>query len=231
MGKIWNRIPKIVGFMVCIPLAGTMFVKPDRSSPKQEKDGISVMNESFAVLVDEDIGSFYYSPEKLTELTMYRMIPEDFVFSASEDFIVGTDAAHDPEQEYLKALSIICRSNIVCAWETEQRPDILEYGRIQLEPAYFYRIYTDVLTNEEKNIRLDEIKRAAKATRGAVITKDNSVVMAPFFTTSPSDMLVSEAGDGVGFSLNFSYELARQGMDFYDILKYFFGDIKIIVYE
>lgn len=231
INKFRNKIPKVVGFVICVPLIGTIFIKPDKSSWKQEKIAESAMDERFLVQVDEDIGSFYYSPEKLTELIMYKTVPEDFVFSASEDFIAGTDTAHDPEQEYLKALSIICRSNIVCAWEAQQRPEILAYDRLQLEQVYFYRIYTDILYDEEKKNRLNEIKRAADATKGAVITKDNSVATAPFFTTPPSDMLVSEPGGGAGFSLNYSYELARQGMDFYGILKYFFDDIKVNIYE
>lgn len=44
-------------------------------------------------------------------------------------------------------------------------------------------------------------------------------------------MLVSEVGSGDGFSLNYAYELAVSGMDFYAILKYFYGDIKVSIYE
>ena len=44
-------------------------------------------------------------------------------------------------------------------------------------------------------------------------------------------MLVGEAGEGAGLSLNYAYELAAQGMDFYEILKYFFTEIKIVMYE
>lgn len=42
---------------------------------------------------------------------------------------------------------------------------------------------------------------------------------------------MSEAGDQVGFSLNYAYVLAAQGMDFYEILKYFYGDIRVNIYE
>ena len=44
-------------------------------------------------------------------------------------------------------------------------------------------------------------------------------------------MLVSEAGNGVGFSLNYAYELAVQGMNFYEILKFFFDDFRVTIYE
>lgn len=236
MKKIWNKIFRILAFIVVIPLIGTMFVKPQRETWKREETDTSVIDECFAVMVKEDIGSFYYNPESFTELVMYRMIPEDMVFSDSEDYIAGTDSANDPEQEYLKALSIVCRSNIVSAWEAAQGPEILEYDRMRLGAVSFYKICSDIQLGAENNlqksaqVKMKEIKKAADATKGAVITEDNNVVAAPFFTTSASDMLVSEAGSGVGFSLNYSYELAKQGMDFYEILKYFFGDIKVNIY-
>lgn len=47
----------------------------------------------------------------------------------------------------------------------------------------------------------------------------------------PSDMLVSEPGDGDGFSLNYAHELAVEGYDFYEILKYFYDDFRITIYE
>ena len=79
--------------------------------------------------------------------------------------------------------------------------------------------------------RFNEIGQAVDATKGAVITRDGKVMTAPFFTTTPSGMLVGEAGNGVGFSLNFAYEMAVSGMGFYEILKYFYGDIRVIIYE
>lgn len=231
MRKKINAIPKVVALVMCIPLTATMFIKPDKSAWTIIENDTSLIDESFVVLVEEDIGNFYYRPEYFTELAMYRMIPEDIVFSTSEDFIAGTDAAQDPEQEYLKALSIVCRTNIVCAWEAGQCPEILDYDSMGLKKTSFYRICTSALSDNEKNIQLNEIKRAAEATKGAVITKEDQVIAAPFFTTSPSGMLISEAGDGVGFSLNYAYDLAKQGMNFYEILKYFFGDIKVNIYE
>ena len=89
MVKILQRIPKVVVFIVCIPLVGTMFVRPDKSAWKREAKEVSFLDECFAVAVDEDIGIFYYSPETLTRLVMYRMIPEEIVFSTSECFIAG----------------------------------------------------------------------------------------------------------------------------------------------
>lgn len=234
----------VIAFIVCIPIIGTLLIKPDKRIRKEQEDDTSVINECFTISVREENGTFYYKPEILTGLLMYRAIPEDTVFSSSEDYIVRTDEVYyDPEQEYLKALAIVCRSSVVSAWEAEQRPEVLDYDLMQLEAGNFYRIiqgnalYTKVLSDDDallfgnENVKLNEIEQAVDATKGAVITRDGMVMAAPFFTTAPSGMLVGEAGDGVGFSLNYAYELAVSGMNFYEILKYFYDDIRVIIYE
>ena len=191
----------------------------------------SVLDERFEIRVNEETGSFRYRPEKLTELLMYYMVPEDMVFSSSEDYIEGIGMAHDPEQEYLKALAVVCRSNLTYIWECEGAPAVLDYEKLQFETADFSADYQSAVYDDEKDTKRREIKRATMDTFGAVITKENKVSAAPFFTTSLSDMMMGEEGDGVGFSLNYAYELAKQGMDFYEILKYFFTDIKVNIYE
>lgn len=232
-----RKLTGVIVFIVCLPLIGSILIKPDKRMWKQEEDDTSVINESFEISVREDVGTFYYRPERLTGLMMYRVIPEDTVFSGSEDYIVIVDEVWDPEQEYLKALAIVSRSNIVYAWETEQRPDVLDFDKIQPGTVGFYKIiqtnatFTRLLSDDNGCIKLNEIKRAVEATQGAVLTRDGKVITAPFFTTTPSDMLVLEPGNGVGFSLNYAYELAIQGMNFYEILKYFFDDIRVSIYE
>lgn len=232
-----RKLTGIAAFIVCLPLIGSILIRPDKRIWKQDEDDTSVINESFEISVREDAGVFYYRPEILTGLMMYRVIPEDTVFSGSEDYIVIVDEVWDPEQEYLKALSIVCRSNIVYAWEAGQRPDVLDFDRIQLGVGGFYKIVetnatcTRLLSDDSGTIKLNEIKRAVDATQGAVLTREGKVIAAPFFTTTPSDMLVLEPGDGTGFSLNYAYELAVQGMNFYDILKYFYDDFRVTIYE
>ncbi len=232
-----RKLTGIVIFIVSLPLIGSILIKPDKRVWKEDEEDTSVINESFEIAVREDVGTFYHKPEILTGLMMYRAIPEDTVFSGSEDYIVMVDEVWDPEQEYLKALAIVCRSNIVYEWEAETRPDVLDFDRLQFEAADFYRIlqtnamYARVLSDDSGSIRLNEIKRAIDATQGAVLTRDGRVITAPFFTTDPSDMLVLVPGDGVGFSLNYAYELAVEGFDFYEILKYFYDDFRVTIYE
>lgn len=240
----------VVVFIMCVPVIGTLLIKPDKRVRQEQEEEESVIDERFVVSVKEEIGTFYYKPEILTGFLMYRAIPEDTAFSSSEDYIVRADEVYyDPEQEYLKALAIVCRSSVVAAWENSQCPEVLDYDTMQLETGDFYRIiqgntvYTRVLseagslsdsnmfTYDNDNIKLNEINQAVDATKGAVITRDGKVMTAPFFTTPPSGMLIGEAGEGVGFSLNYAYELAVSGMNFYEILKYFYPDIRVIIYE
>lgn len=231
-----RKLTRIVVFIVCLPLVGSILIKPDKRMWKQEEEDTSVIDDSFKIAVAEDVGVFYYRPESLTGLMMYRVIPADAIFSGSEDYIVRMDEVWDPEQEYLKALSIVCRSNIVYAWEAEQHPDVLEFGRMQFGEVGFHDIIqadaaNEVLSDDSRSIRLNEIERAIDATQGAVLTRDGKVITAPFFITTASDMLVSEPGGGVGFSLNYAYELAVEGMNFYEILKYFYDDFRVTIYE
>ena len=226
-----KKIAGVLAFIICLPLIGTIFVKPERDRWKETENDISVINESFRVAVHEKIGTFTYLPEELTGLLMYRVVPKDIVFGGSEDLIAGEGTAYDPEQEYLKALAIVCRSNIVSAWEDCGTPGVLDFDKMGLELPYFYKIYHTAMPGTDAGIRFNEIKRAVTATYGAVITKENQVIAAPFFTSTRADLFVDEAGDGTGFSLNYAYELAKQGMNFREIIQYFFPDRKVIIYE
>ncbi|MFG6370007.1 MAG: SpoIID/LytB domain-containing protein [Lachnospiraceae bacterium] len=226
-----KKISRLITFIVCLPLIGTVFVKPDKGAWKTEERDEAGIDERFVIRIGEDIGNFVFQPEQLTQFLMYKAIPEDMTFSSSEDYIAGADTVRDPEQEYLKALAIVCRSNLVAVWEAEQCPEVLDYEKMRFTANYFYRIYTEAASDSDAFVKLNEIQRAVEAVEGAVITKDGSVIAAPFFTTSPAGMLVSEAGDQVGFSLNYAYVLAAQGLDFYEILKYFYGDIRVNIYE
>lgn len=226
-----KKLAGILVFVICLPVVCTIFIQPDREEHYQAENDTSVINERFRVLVHEEAGDFLYKPEEFTALLMYSVIPADIVFSDSEDYIDTSGLAQDPEQEYLKALAVVCRTNIIYVWETQGYPEVFDFDKMELDFSDFAKLYADSAADDHSKTKMNEIKRAADTTIGAVITKENEVTAAPFFTTSDTGMLVGEAGDGVGFSRNFAYALAIQGMDFYEILKYFFGDIKIVMYE
>lgn len=227
-----RKVVTILAIVLGMPLICTMFIKPDKENWKKLESDTSVINEKFLVIVKEGTGNFAYKPEELTALMMYCLIPDTITFSSSEDYIAeGSGAAHDPEQEYLKALAVVCRTDIAYIWEKEACPDRLDFDKMELSLSNFSSIYADVVADVNNQNKMNEIRNAVGTTMGAVITKEDRVIAAPFFTTSDADMLVGESGDGTGLSLNYAYELATQGMDFYEILKYFFAEIKIVMYE
>ena len=229
--KGMKKTAVILTFIICLPLIGTLFIKPAQDRHEEIKTDMSVIDQSFRIVVHEDIGDFRYSPEEFTGLLMYRVIPKDIVFGSSEEYIDGGDTMVEPEKEYLKALSIVCRSNIVAVWEMCGCPDVLDFDKMNMDMKQFYKIYHRSVSGSAEDIRLKEVKRAVTATYGAVITKEDQVITAPFFTTPRAALFVGEAGDGYGFSLNYAYEMAKKGMDFYELLKYFFQDIKVTIYE
>lgn len=221
-----KKILKTVIFIISLPLIGSMLIKPGKILRSTVEKDTSPLDSSFRVTVHEGKGDFYYSPEEIVKLMVAAQLPEDIVFSESEDFVeTASQSAYDMEQEYLKALSIVLRTNLVYVWECEGCPENLDFDNTGLCVKY---LRPDVA---EECIKINEIERAVKFTYGAVITKEKKVIAAPFFTSSESSMLTAEAGEGVGFSLNYAYFLAKEGLDFYKILQYFYDGISVEIYE
>lgn len=221
-----NKIFKVVLFVISLPLIGSLLIKPDKILRTTVDKAESVLDVSFQVTVHEDRGDFHYSPEETVELMVAAQLPEDISFYEGESFVeTESQSAYDLEQEYLKALAIVMRTNLVNIWEREGCPESLDFDSTGL---CVKRLRADF---SEEHIKQNEIERAVAFTCGAVITKDEKVIPAPFFTSSESSMLVGEAGDGVGFSLNYAYFLAKEGLDFYEILKYFYDGISVEIYE
>lgn len=222
-----KTILKIILFMIGLPLIGSMLIKPDTTIHDTSKNDTSVINTKFRVVVHEKRGDFCYPPEEIVELMTAAQIPKDIVFSESEDYVeLSSQSVYDAEQEYLKALAVVLRTNLVYVWECEGRPEKLDFDRTGLCIKY---MRSDA--NREETIKRKEIKKAVEATYGVVITKEKRVIAAPFFTSSDSSMLIMQVGDGVGFSLNYAYHTAKDGKDFYRILQTFYNGISVVIYE
>ena len=227
-----KKILSIFIIVISLPIIGSLLIKPpktvyDETRKDTTVNDTSVINNAFQVTVHESRGDFHYAPEKIVELMIAAQIPEETVFSESEDFVeTEAQSAYDSEQEYLKALSIVLRTNLIYVWEREGCPKNLEFDSTGLR---IKELRTDA--SGEDAVKKREIERAVAYTYGAVITKDKNVIAAPFFTSSQGSMLVGEMGEGNGFSLNYAYFLAKEGMDFYKILQRFYEGISIVIYE
>ena len=227
-----KTILRVFIIVISLQLIGSLLVKPpktarDTTQSDAAKNDASAINSAFLVTVHESRGDFYYAPEKIVELMVAAQIPEEIVFSQGEDYVeTASQSAYDSEQEYLKALAIVLRTNLVYEWEREGRPENLDLDSTGL---CIQELRTD--TDGEDADKKKEIERAVAFTYGAVITKEKNVIAAPFFTSSQGSLLVEEAGEGDGFSLNYAYFLAQDGMDFYKILQRFYDGISVVIYE
>lgn len=223
-----KKILRIFIVIISLPILGSLLMKSpkdvhDAAQNDAAKNDTSVINSAFQVTVRDHNGAFHYAPEKIVELMVAAQIPEEITFSQGEEYVeTASQSAYDAEQEYLKALAIVLRTNLVYVWESERCPKNLDFDSTGL---CIRKLRT------EDAVKKNEIERAVAFTYGAVITKDKSVIAAPFFTSSQGSMLVGEPGEGDGFSLNYAYILAKEGMDFYKILQCFYDGISVAIYE
>lgn len=203
-------------FVVCLPLIASLLIKPGEHTSQKEEADIDVIELPFSVIVKGDKGTYAYAPEDIVPYMVSALVPWD-ILAEFDDTINPAKK----RQEYLKALSIICRTNLVYAWEQQLRPKRLD--------LYKSGLYMKSRSGNPSGF--DEIVQAAQETEGAVITDANSdrrmVIAAPFYTTSDWDLSLGMEGDGDGLSINYAAKLAKEGKDFFAILNYFYENIQI----
>lgn len=204
-----KNLLRLLVFILCVPLLARLLIKPDTEGQEREpEDG----EPPFMVAVDGDKGSFRYEPEHAVDYMMAAAAPWET--------LSGEITLENIRQEYLKALAVLCRTNLVYQWQQAGYPKVLAWKDCGL---YMKRLRAD-------SAEFSEIRSAVEATRGAVMTDEkNAVIAAPFFTSSDWDMQIHSVGEGDGFSLNYGVLMARDGADFAEILNGFFENIKIIV--
>ncbi len=210
-----KKLFKALAFIICLPIIASIIIKPYQTDNQEEENDTDVIIFPFTVMIKDDKGSYEYTPENIIPYMVNALTPWDSL-AEFEDTV-------DPEakrQEYLKALSIVCRTNLVCIWEQRGRP-------LQLDIRGSGLCIKDFGAPSQ----FDEAKKAALATFGAVITDADSekgtVIAAPFYTTSDWDMKIGVAGSGDGLSINYAAMLAKEGKDFYYILNCFYENIRI----
>ncbi len=216
---ILKKLLKAIIFIVVVPIIASIIIKPDRVDKSEEENDKDVIFLPFSVIIEDDKGTYEYTPESIipymvNALTSWELLSEfdDTVNPAAK------------RQEYLKALSIVCRSNLIYIWEQQGRPERFDICKSGLH----IKNYCDAL-------KFDEAESAAEATLGAVITNADSekgaVMAAPFYTTMDWDMTLGIAGEGDGLSLNYAALLAKEGKDFYSILNYFYKNMQITIFN
>ncbi len=215
-GTALKKLIWIFMFIICVPVAASFIIKPEQRISEEGKNDIDVTELPFSVIVKESNGTYEYTPEDIVPYMVSALVPWDVL----SDFDDTVNPAKK-RQEYLKALAIICRTNLVYEWEQHMRPKHLD--------LYKSGLYIKKRSGNPSGF--DEIVEAVRDTTGAVITDKNSerrtVIAAPFYTTSDWDISIGMAGRGDGLSVNYAAELAKEGKDFNEILNYFYDDIQI----
>ena len=214
-----KKLFKAIIFIVVVPIIVSMIIKPDRVDKSEEENDKDVIFLPFSVIIEDDKGTYEYTPESI--------IPYMVNALTSWELLSEFDDTVNPvakRQEYLKALSIVCRSNLIYIWEQQGRPKRLDI----CESGLHIKNYDDAQ-------KFDEAESAAEATLGAVITNADSekgaVIAAPFYTTKDWDITLGIAGKGDGLSLNYAALLAKEGKDFYSILNYFYKNMQITIFD
>lgn len=214
-----KKLFKILIFIAAVPIIASLIIKPEPVDKPDEENDTDVISLPFSVIIEDDKGAYQYTPEGIIPYMVNALASRELL-SEFEDTVNPTAK----RQEYLKALSIVCRSNLIYIWEQQGRPERLDI----CESGLYIKNYGDAQ-------KFDEAESAAEATLGAVITNADSekgaVIAAPFYTTNDWDITIGIAGKGDGLSLNYAVLLAREGKDFYSILNYFYKNMQITIFD
>lgn len=212
-----NNIPKSITFMLVFFILFSMLVVVFNQNDKKKNTKENAINSLFSVILYDEKGSFIFTPEDMVVYMTRSIVPYEFISEMADE---------SAKIEYYKALAVVCRTNLVNEWNDKGCPDKLDYMKTNLAQI----ILTDNIYD------LKKIKEASKATAGVVITdsvsddKDGEVIVAPFFTSAKGDLLAKQAGKGVGLSLNFAFVKAKEGLDYVDILQFFYGKVGFRVF-
>ena len=169
---------------------------------------------------------FHFADTAEEARSLYDHKTVDAVWPLTEERLAAFDNLENGEgkrQEYLKALAVVCRTNMLYTWKQEQCPEELDIKKTGLP---FRKLKQN--SNEELWIR-----EAVEESTGAVIMdgskEERTVIAIPFFTSSDWEIKIGEAGEGIGLSLNYALLLAQEGSEFTQIIRYFFPESKIRV--
>ena len=213
--KKWLRL---LLFIAGLPLAAILLFTPEKKEAKEEYQIKNAEELPFMVMLCEDRGTYAYEPEEaVCHITAALLTKERL---AAFD---NLENGEGKRQEYLKALAVVCRTNMLYTWKQEQCPEELDIKKTGLP---FRKLKQN--SNEELWIR-----EAVEESTGAVIMdgskEERTVIAIPFFTSSDWEIKIGEAGEGIGLSLNYALLLAQEGSEFTQIIRYFFPESKIRV--
>lgn len=131
-------------------------------------------NESgFEVIIENKKGTLVYTPRQVLP---YMMLAASRTI---EDRIC--DMEDGKRMELLKAIAVVCRTNLVKYWEKSGRIERVKYPSDKL-PIY------GLFSNEKK----DELLQARDETVGLILVYENNIIEAPYFYLSAGNTRKSD---------------------------------------
>lgn len=152
-----KKMLRLLLFLFSIPLVCSFFMKKNET----QEEGVSGRLTStigFRVEVTEVTGTFSYDPEELLPYTMLSLL------------------AGEEGKELERAAAIVCRTNLIYAWEREGNPVTLDFAKTGL--TFCGRKVFRKMQNT------DTLLQAVQDTQGMILTYEGEVIDAPFFYLS-----------------------------------------------
>lgn len=147
---------RLLAIVFCIPMVASLFATKDVCSETYRE---RIMSEAgFGVRIEEATGSYTYDPEELLPL------------------VVAACVQGEQEEALYQAITVICRTNLLYAWEQEGRPQVLPWEKCGFS--------LKSMCNDTKPIKRTELDKAVQETLGIVLTYEGQVIPAPFFYMS-----------------------------------------------
>lgn len=176
--------------LLAVTLIGTSFMK-NQNADKNINEEIELTNQIkqeavFTVLIQEKKGRFFVTPDELLTLMIGGMTtPERIIKILPDD--------KNERLEFWKMAAIICRTNLVAYWESQERPEKFLFPQdvlcmISREDYYkidkLYSIYSEDSENNSIISIHQEICKAIDDTRGMILTYLGETIEAPYFYLS-----------------------------------------------
>lgn len=152
-----KKVFRLLALLFCIPLVCSFFMKKEEQQ-EENVAGRLTSTIGFRVEVTEVTGTFSYDPEELLPYTMASLL------------------AGEEGKELERAAAIVCRTNLIYAWEREGKPVTLDFAKTGL--TFCGRKVFRKMQNT------DALLQAVRDTQGMVLTYEGEVIDAPFFYLS-----------------------------------------------
>lgn len=172
--------------LLLITLICTSFMKNQNADKEINEEQLELTNEIkqeavFTVLIQENKGRFFVTPEESVALMIGAMLSPERI-----EKILPTDK--NERIEFWKMAAVICRTNLTAYWESLERPESFLFPKdvlCMLSREDYLKIYKSSSKYSSYTlVHHQEICEAIESTRGMVLTYWGETIEAPYFYLS-----------------------------------------------